>query len=267
MIESNKSMVDWRLMCADEARTIGQLGARLVGIGIFLVHAFPVAAGEVWQIVDGDGVVHMGNAALARADDRPQSALPESENAPEFAAERGLTWINHTWRLRFPAYDPVQNLVPPASVAVGAGSGFRWSRGYEAVKPYLEAAARNHSVEPALVIAVAAAESAFNVDAVSHKGALGLMQVMPGTAERYGVSSPASPGARHAVLEPQVNAQVGSRYLSDLLRMFGGDKSLALAAYNAGEGAVAKYGNRIPPYPETQQYVEKVMRFYRTLSQ
>ena len=140
-------------------------------------------------------------------------------------------------------------------------------RSYEAVKPYLEAAARNHSVEPALVIAVAAAESAFNVDAVSHKGALGLMQVMRGTAERYGVSSPASPGARHAVLEPQINAQVGSRYLSDLLRMFGGDKSLALAAYNAGEGAVAKYGNRIPPYPETQQYVEKVMRFYRTLSQ
>ena len=66
-------------------------------------------------------------------------------------------------------------------------------------------------------------------------------------------------------MEPKLNAEVGSRYLADLLRLFGGDKELALAAYNAGEGAVLKYGRRIPPYPETQQYVERVMRFYRTL--
>ncbi|QTD47479.1 lytic transglycosylase domain-containing protein [Ottowia testudinis] len=237
-----------------------------MGVGILLVHALHADADEVWQILDGDGVIHMGNAVLARSNGRPQSTLSESA-APEFVEERGLTWINHTWRLRYPAYDPVQSVVTAAPVPMDAGSGFRWPRGYEAVKPYLDAAARNHSVEPALVIAVAAAESAFNVEAVSHKGALGLMQIMPGTAERYGVSAPALPGERHAVLEPQVNAQVGSRYLADLLRMFGGDKSLALAAYNAGEGAVAKYGNRIPPYPETQRYVEKVMRFYRTLSQ
>ena len=64
-------------------------------------------------------------------------------------------------------------------------------------------------------------------------------------------------------MEPKVNAQIGTRYLADLLRQFDGDKELALAAYNAGEGAVLKYGRRIPPYPETQQYVEKVMRLYR----
>lgn len=115
------------------------------------------------------------------------------------------------------------------------------------------------------MIAVAAAESAFNEKAVSRKGALGLMQVMPATAERYGVSArPASEGG-HAAMEPKVNAQIGSRYLADLLRMFDGDKELALAAYNAGEGAVIKHGRQIPPYPETQQYVAKVMRIYRTL--
>jgi len=92
------------------------------------------------------------------------------------------------------------------------------------------------------------------------------MQVMPATAARYGVAANAA-GGPHAVLEPKVNAHVGSRYLADLLRMFDGDKELALAAYNAGEGAVLKYGRRIPPYPETQQYVAKVMRIYSSLIQ
>ncbi|MGP1629784.1 MAG: lytic transglycosylase domain-containing protein [Giesbergeria sp.] len=138
--------------------------------------------------------------------------------------------------------------------------------GYAAAKPHLEAAALAQAVDPALVIAVAAAESAFNVQAVSRKGALGLMQVMPATAERYGVPARASASGGASVMEPKLNAEVGSRYLADLLRMFGGDKELALAAYNAGEGAVLKYGRRIPPYPETQQYVERVMRFYRALA-
>ena len=69
------------------------------------------------------------------------------------------------------------------------------------------------------------------------------------------------------MLAPEVNARVGSRYLADLLRMFGGDTALAVAAYNAGEGAVSKYGNRVPPYPETQKYVERVMGFYRSFKQ
>jgi len=138
-------------------------------------------------------------------------------------------------------------------------------RGYEDVRQHLEAAAVAQSLDPAFVIAVAAAESAFNVKAVSRKGALGLMQVMPATAARYGVAARPVAEGEHAAMEPKVNAQIGTRYLADLLRMFDGDKELALAAYNAGEGAVLKYGRRIPPYPETQQYVEKVMRFYRGL--
>ncbi len=137
--------------------------------------------------------------------------------------------------------------------------------GYAAAQPLLEEAARAQALEPALIIAVAAAESGFNADAVSRKGALGLMQIMPATAERYGVAGRSATGGWHAVMDPKLNVQVGSRYLADLLRMFDGDKELALAAYNAGEGAVVKHGRRIPPYPETQQYVDKVMRLYRTL--
>lgn len=193
----------------------------------------PVRAQTLWQFVDSDGVVHIGNA------DPPVT--------------RGITWLDRT---------------PSVRAFRGASGQDLTARlpGYEAVKPYLEAAALSHSLDPALVIAVAAAESAFNEKAVSRKGALGLMQVMPATAERYGVAANPA-GGPHAVMEPKVNAQVGSRYLADLLRMFDGDKELALAAYNAGEGAVLKYGRRIPPYPETQQYVAKVMRIYSSLIQ
>lgn len=190
-------------------------------------------ADEVWQFVDGEGVVHMGNGA-------PRSS-------------RGVTWLSSV---------PLSK--PGKGTKEGDPSTLQYP-GYDAAKPHLEAAALSQSLDPALVIAVAAAESAFNERAVSRKGALGLMQVMPATAERYGVAARQAPGAEHAVMEPKVNAQVGSRYLADLLRMFDGDKELALAAYNAGEGAVMKYGRQIPPYPETQQYVAKVMRIYRAL--
>ena len=218
------------------------------------------ATNEVWEFVDGEGVLHLGNTG-----NRSPMSPSASDDAPAFVAERGLTWIGHTWRLRWPDVTPAFG-ASGARAALGA-TPVRWPRGLEAMRPYLEAAARTHAVEPALVIAVAAAESAFNVDAVSPKGALGLMQIMPATAARYGVDSAAGQGARRSVMEPEVNASIGSRYLADLLRLFGGDRLLALAAYNAGEGAVARHGNRVPPYPETQQYVEKVMRFYRALTE
>jgi len=192
-------------------------------------------ADAVWQFVDGDGVVHMGNAA-----------------APQAPAGRELIWLGVTPN-------------PKAGATGRRDRAVQDLPGYDSAKPHLEAAALAQDVEPALVIAVAAAESAFNTQAVSRKGALGLMQVMPATAERYGVPARASAQGSASVMEPRLNAELGSRYLADLLRLFGGDKELAVAAYNAGEGAVLKYGRRIPPYPETQQYVERVMRFYRTL--
>lgn len=102
------------------------------------------------------------------------------------------------------------------------------------------------------MLAVVATESAFNPRARSPKGALGLMQLMPDTARRLGVADP---------LDPEANLRGGVRYLSMLLDMFD-DLSLALAAYNAGEGAVIRHGRSIPPYPETLAYVPKVMRHY-----
>ena len=109
------------------------------------------------------------------------------------------------------------------------------------------------TLDPALIKSVMHAESAFDPAALSKKGARGLMQLMPGTARRYGVTQ---------ILDPQQNVLAGSRYLRDLLRQFNGDMRLALAGYNAGENAVVKYGG-IPPYTETQHYVQRVLELYK----
>lgn len=119
------------------------------------------------------------------------------------------------------------------------------------------AAAAETKLDPALINAVIAAESKHNRYARSHKGAYGLMQLMPATAVRFGYTKKDS---------TEQNVLAGSRYLRELLGQFNGNLELALAAYNAGPGAVIKYQNRIPPYKETKQYVPKVLKYYRRFS-
>lgn len=114
--------------------------------------------------------------------------------------------------------------------------------------------AASHGLEPELLHAVVAVESGYNHRALSAKGAQGLMQLMPGTAKRYGLRQP---------YDVPENLDAGARYLKDLLAMFSQDLSLALAAYNAGEGAVMRYGQKIPPYAETRRYVADVLARYR----
>lgn len=126
-----------------------------------------------------------------------------------------------------------------------------------ASKPFakeIAKAASAASLDPALVHAVIFVESRYRQSAISHKGAIGLMQVIPDTGARYGIYN----------LEesPQSNLRAGTLYLRDLLRMFNNRLDLALAAYNAGEGTVIKYANRIPPYRETQLYVRAVLAKY-----
>ena len=120
-------------------------------------------------------------------------------------------------------------------------------------KPTIARAARAHRLPPALLHAVITAESAYDAEAVSSAGAVGLMQLMPGTAERYGVSNRR---------DPRANVSGGTRYLRDLLNMFDNNLVLALAAYNAGENAVIRNGHEVPPYIETQTYVRRVLKYY-----
>jgi len=125
----------------------------------------------------------------------------------------------------------------------------------KALSPHIKRAANRHKLPYHLIHAVIRAESGYNAHAVSHAGAQGLMQLMPATAQRFGVKDP---------FNPRDNINGGSKYLSYLIKLFKGDYKLALAAYNAGENAVIRYGNRIPPYKETQNYVRKVLRFYQS---
>ncbi len=119
--------------------------------------------------------------------------------------------------------------------------------------PQIEQIARLYGLDARLLHAVISAESAYDPAAVSDKGAMGLMQLMPDTARRFGVADP---------FDPAANLHGGARYLRWLMDRFQNDLELVLAAYNAGEGAVERYGNAIPPYEETRTYVVRVLDYY-----
>ena len=131
---------------------------------------------------------------------------------------------------------------------------YSWTHNKREFSPTIRRIAKKYRLPNHLLHAIITVESAYDPDAKSHAGAQGLMQLMPATATRFGVSDP---------YNPQQNINGGSRYLKYLLKLFDNNLVLTLAAYNAGEHAVMKYGNRIPPYKETQQYVRKVLKYYK----
>ena len=130
-----------------------------------------------------------------------------------------------------------------------------WSSGNSSIDQMLKTTATRFAVDPYLVFLVIEQESRFHTRAVSPKGARGLMQLMPGTARRFGVSRP---------FDPADNIRGGTQYLKQLLSMFNGRVDLALASYNAGEGRVLDYGNRVPPFKETRDYVKRISSRYRS---
>lgn len=147
---------------------------------------------------------------------------------------------------------PSQPLTQTTSMNwTGTLSGF--TTGDATVDSYILDSGRRNSVDPLLLYAIMHQESTFKPRAMSNKGARGLMQLMPGTAQRFGVTS---------IWDPRQNIEGGTRYMRFLLDQFDGDVKLALAGYNAGEGAVMKYGYRVPPYSETQEYVRRISRRY-----
>jgi soluble lytic murein transglycosylase-like protein len=147
-------------------------------------------------------------------------------------------------------------LASPPEERQETGKRANWLAKSAAFDPFIEQAARSHGVRPELVRAVIVAESAFNPNAVSNRGAVGLMQLRPATAHRYGVAN---------AFDPEQNIKAGVHYLRDLLTRYGNNLELTLAAYNAGEDAVERYGHSIPPFAETQHYVPTVLRIYRSL--
>ena len=142
----------------------------------------------------------------------------------------------------------------PATVAQSGKKASGWSTGRPGLDALIRQNGYRYNVDPYLIFLVMEQESHFNTHAVSPKGARGLMQLMPGTGARFGVRRP------H---DPAQNISGGTRYLRELLNRFNNRVDLVLASYNAGEGAVAKFGNRVPPYQETRNYVKKISKRYK----
>jgi len=144
-----------------------------------------------------------------------------------------------------------------SSLAMAAGSGMgAFTTGDATIDSYITVSSARYKIDPLLIYAQMHQESAFKLKATSNKGASGLMQLMPTTAIRFGVTD---------IYNPKQNIDAGVKYMRWLLDKFGGDVSLALAGYNAGEGAVMKYGNQIPPYRETQEYVRRIGTRYNSI--
>ena len=213
---------------------------------------------QIWAYIDERGVAHFSNSRIYEryelfvqagsvlevlssppaAPDAPRQPRPEPASATPTSASPAQSRLMH-YLTQSPRYKAVQHL--------------------------LKDAAQTYRLEPELLQALIAAESGFDTQAVSPKGAVGLMQLMAPTAARYGVKSDRRRSIAQKLTDPAVNLSAGSRYLRDLIAMFPGRLDLALAAYNAGEGAVQRAGNKIPNYPETQNYVKTVLQLYAFL--
>ncbi len=170
------------------------------------------------------------------------SPPPQSKPSP-----RKLT------KLRNYKYTPApDSLIHLTSLSTNPSLG-DFTTGNESVDKFIVQSGKRNSVDPLLLYSIMHQESSFKPRAMSHKGARGLMQLMPPTAARFGVKN---------IWDPQQNIEGGARYMRFLLDLFSGDVRLALAGYNAGEGAVMKYGFTVPPYSETQEYVRRIGRRY-----
>jgi hypothetical protein len=214
------------------------LGAALLALGFA-----PAVHAEVWGYVDSGGNAHF---AAQKIDERYELFFRGEEDA----VKRGPG-------------TPRAVAVPTAASKLIAF--FEVAPGYMRVKHHLREASKTQGIDYELLKALIATESGFDAGAVSPKGAVGLMQVMPATAERYGVTGDGKMPVEKKLADPGTNIRTGARYLRYLLDLFPGRLELALAAYNAGEGAVQRAGNRVPNYPETQNYVKTVMQLYAML--
>jgi soluble lytic murein transglycosylase-like protein len=183
------------------------------------------AVADIYQYIDQNGVIHFSNVGFGTA--KKVKRVKSEPRAPHYAAGASISRPSNT--------APNPSAADPTDF-------------YDAINN----ACSRHGVDPALVHAIVKVESDFNPYALSRKGAMGLMQLMPQTAIDMNV---------HNIFNPHENVDGGVRYLRYLIDRYDGNLTLALAAYNAGESAVKKWGT-VPPFPETQNYVQRVLTLY-----
>lgn len=198
------------------------------------------ARADVWAYVDGAGVVHVAPTQLDSRYRRVHGDAPGGSGAE---AVPGKT-------------DRTDGLLLWLEIAPEV----------KALAPVLREAASEHGVDEELLKAIITVESGFDAKAVSPRGAVGLMQITPVTADRYATAAERRQSAATRLLDPRTNVHTGARVLADLIRRFGGI-DVALAAWNAGEGTVRRHGGRMPPIAETRAHVQLVLELYWALLQ
>ena len=219
----------------------GWLLATLLGVGcglLFNLHG----ADRIYAYRDSSGRVIFANDAPAEPAD-PQTNPPATQDSQGLSSGNGVaSGPKKGIKVEPAAANQQRESIQPVA-PVGAHSSF---------DDMIERTAAEHQVDPELIRAMVKVESNFNARAVSSRGAIGLMQLIPATARRFGVTN---------ILDPNANLSGGVRYIKYLMDLFGGDVQLSLAAYNAGEHAVDRhYG--VPPFPETRNYLRKISEIY-----
>lgn len=224
----------------------------LILLGLMLAFFTKSAYADIWAFIDERGLAHFASEPV---DERYELYFKGNERFwGKPGARRASLAARRQASARAPGPAPSRLL-----------TYFEISPAVRAVKHHLRAAARNSQVDAELLQAIIATESGFDARVVSPRGAVGLMQLMPATAKRFGVRVEKRMAMRKKLIDPATNIKAGSAYLRHLLTRFADQPELAVAAYNAGEGAVRRSGNRIPNYKETQNYVKTVMQLYRLL--
>jgi hypothetical protein len=241
-----------------------RLGVILLGLSLT-----PVLAGEIYSYRNDDGVLVYTNKLSTRVPTKVHKPTPRKTNTVStvkvfrFVDSKGVVHLtdkpkHSRYKLIYQSgasVSPFSSSLENETRNIDKGSKSPLHRKHKNYKALIQDVATSVRLEPALLHAVIQTESAYNPRAVSPKGAVGLMQLMPATARRFGVRDRT---------DATSNVYGGARYLRYLLKMFRNNMRLALAAYNAGENAVKRYGNKIPPYRETKNYVAKVMRLYKS---
>lgn len=249
MTNNNPTFIAIRNLCRRaSARLRGGLARAVcgaVGLG-----AVSLAQAQTWFFVDPSGVLHYANERVDERYQRFSMSTLEPGDGPLFVDIRNAA---------------AQLAVASEKDRHAATRYFASSVGYKLHAKHIRAAAYKVGVDEQLLKAIATAESGFNASAVSPAGAIGLMQVIPDTAARFGVAGDQKRSIAQKLKDPAINVPVSARYVRYLQSLFPGRTDLVVAAYNAGEGAVQRYGNKIPPYKETQNYVKTVMTLYASL--
>ena len=228
---------------------------------ILLLFSQQNAHADVWGFIDEKGVAHF---AAERVDARYELFFKGGES---FDTQQGVASKNAANGIGTgqSAHESAASLAAKDKANSKIQAYFDVSPSFKAVRHHMREAAKTHRIDFELLQALIVAESGFDPLAVSPKGAIGLMQLMPDTAKRFGVNADKKNSVEQKLRDPKTNINAGAKYLRMLINMFPGQMELAIASYNAGEGAVQKYGNKIPPFKETQNYVKTVVQTYLAL--